>query len=257
MMMRETPPLDDQLFAGPPPPPQVQVQVPQRQPVVVYAIMGITILVYLLQQVWFTSDGYPMLVLWGAKINEFIVQGQLWRLFTPMLLHGPITHIFFNMYALYSIGRSLEVTYGHGRFLLLYLLAGFAGNVASFAMTQNNSYGASTAIFGLIAAEGIFLYQNRRLFGNTAKGMLTNVIGIALLNLLFGFMPGIDNWGHIGGLLGGLLFAWFAGPKLTITGIYPLLSLTDQRDSRQVWLAAAGVAVLFGALAFAVIILSA
>jgi rhomboid protease GluP len=89
----------------------------------------------------------------------------LWRLFTPLLLHGSIAHIGFNMYALFIIGPGLERYYGHLRFLVLYLLAGFAGNVFSFLFTPALSVGASTAIFGLVAAQGVFLYRHRQLFG--------------------------------------------------------------------------------------------
>ncbi len=91
--------------------------------------------------------GTDILLLYGAKINELISQGQFWRLLTPMLLHGSMLHIVFNMYALYVIGPGLEVHYGHLRFLMLYLLAGFAGNVVSFTLTPSPP-GASTAIFG-------------------------------------------------------------------------------------------------------------
>jgi rhomboid protease GluP len=253
-LLQEPDPSGNRMFE-PPPTDVVRVQGPRRQPLVVYVLLGITILAYIVQVAWLTSDGYPILLLWGAKINELIAQGQLWRLFTPMLLHGSITHLLFNMYALYSIGRELETTYGHGRFLLLYVLAGFAGNVVSFTLTPNVSLGASTAIFGLLAAEGIFWYQNRSLFGNTAQRVLSNIIFIAAVNLFIGLSPGIDNWGHIGGLIGGLLFAWFAGPRLKVEGIYPQLYLVDQREMRQVWVAAAGVGALFSLVALGVIVL--
>src|SRR3989304_7226428 len=115
------------------------------------------------------------------------------------------------MYALFIFGANRERAYGHDRFLLLYLLSGFAGNVISFMMSPTPSIGSSTAIFGLIAAQGVFLYQNRRLIRN-AQGMLINTLTIAGINLVLGLSPGIDNWGHLGGLIGGLAFAWSAGP---------------------------------------------
>ena len=60
---------------------------------------------------------------------------------------------------------------------------------------------------------------------------------------------GIDNWGHIGGLLGGVLFAWFAGPVLQVAGAYPQLEMADTRQTTQVILAGLGVALLFALLA--------
>jgi rhomboid protease GluP len=215
-------------------------------------ILAVTILVYLLQllgeNVLF---GFDLLAGLGAKSNDAIRDGQLWRLITPILLHGPPWHIGFNMYALYSLGSGLERRMGHGRFLLLYLLAGFAGNVFSFVLTEDPSIGASTSIFGLIAAEGVFLYQNRRLFGRESRQAINNVVFVILLNLFIGFSSSglIDNWGHIGGLLGGVLFTWFAGPLWDVVGIYPDRYLADQREFRDIVLGTAMVVIIFGALA--------
>ncbi len=187
----------------------------------------------------------------GAKEGDLIRQGQLWRLITPILLHGSLLHIGFNMYALFSFGTGLERRFGHFRFLVLYLLAGFAGNVLSFLFSSGISVGSSTSIFGLIAAEGIFLYQNRKLFGEEAKRAIGNVVTVAVINLALGFSSGgvIDNWGHIGGLLGGLAFTWFSGPIWEVEGIYPLLRLVDRRTNRDLTLGTAVVLILFGGLA--------
>lgn len=210
-----------------------------------YAILGLTLAVYVLQFI------FPQIVYLGDKNNSLIRAGQLWRLITPILLHGPIWHIGFNMYALFSLGSGLERRFGHVRFLLLYLLAGFAGNVLSFLVTDANSIGASTSIFGLIAAEGIFLYQNRKLFGEEARQAIGNVVSVAAINLFIGFSSGgyIDNWGHIGGLLGGLVFTWFGGPLWEVEGIYPLLRLVDRRGNIDLLLGAGMVLLLFGGLA--------
>jgi rhomboid protease GluP len=237
--------------AGAPPPGSVSVRLPAGKARVTYAILGITIFIYILQLLSETFLGYDLLTGLGAKSNAAIRAGQLWRLITPILLHGPPWHIGFNMYALYAIGRGLERRMGHWRFLLLYLLAGFAGNVFSFLITSDPSVGASTAIFGLIAAEGVFLYQNRRLFGKETRGALNNVIFVVLLNLFLGFSSGglIDNWGHIGGLLGGAIFTWFAGPLWEVVGIYPDLRLSDKREFRDVVVGTGMVVVIFGGLA--------
>ncbi len=109
--------------------------------------------------------------------------------------------------------------------------------------------GASTAIFGLIGAEGIFLYQNRKMFAGQFGKAIQNVIFIVVINLFLGLSPGIDNWGHIGGLLGGLIFTWFAGPVWEVEGIQPMLQLVDRRELRDVITGAAVVLCIFGALA--------
>lgn len=180
--------------------------------------------------------------------------GQYWRLLTPMFLHGSILHVGFNMYALYIFGPGLERYYRHWRYLLLFLLSGFAGNVFSFMFTDSPSLGSSTAIFGLLAAEGVFLFQNQRMLGGVARRALYNLIFIALVNLAIGFSSsGIDNWGHMGGLLGGAIFAWIAGPLLQREGIYPNLRVGDSRESRDVILAVVVDLGLFGFLAFGTI----
>ena len=241
-----------------PPPGPISLRLPSSPPTVTYSILGLTILVYLIQMA--TPDfaiihgySYDMPSALGAKFNDLIREGQLWRLLTPMLLHGSILHIGFNMYALFSFGVGLERRFGHGRFLLLYLLGGFAGNVLSFLITPAPSVGSSTAVFALVAAEGIFLYQNRKLFGAETKNAIGNVVSIVVINLMIGFSSGgyIDNWGHIGGLLGGLIFTWFSGPLWEVEGVYPLLRLVDRRaEGREVVLGAAAVLFIFGALAF-------
>lgn len=240
-------------------PQPVSVALPQSAPYVTYTIIGVTVVFYLLQIASVAIFGYPTtfsnigwLELYGARINEFILAGQLWRFLTPALLHSPtsITHIFFNMYALLSFGTSLERFFERGRFFALYVLGAFAGNVLSFLFSDGYSIGASTAVFGLIGAEAIFLIQNRKLLAGHFRSAIGNVIFIIAINLfLVGSLPGIDNWGHVGGLLGGLMFTWFASPVWQIEGIRPFLQVVDKRSSREVIVGGALVLIVFGALA--------
>jgi len=235
-----------------PPPPQlrpVPVSLPASSPRVTYTILGVTVIVYLLQLLTQYTMGYDLPIGLGAKANDAIRAGQLWRFFTPMLLHGSILHIGFNMYALNAFGTGLERRYGHSRFLLLYILGGFAGTVFSFLFSNAYSIGASGAIFGLIAAEGIFLFQNRKLFGAQVGRAINNVVFVVAINLFLGLQPGIDNWGHIGGLMGGLIFAWFAGPHWEVQGISPNLQVVDQREPRDVIVGAAVAIIIFCTLA--------
>jgi rhomboid protease GluP len=232
------------------------VKLPDTRPIVTFAIIGLTVLVYLGQVASQYMFGQDYFELFGLKINELIQQGQYWRLFTPMLLHASILHIGFNMYALYIFGPTLERFYGHWRFLILYVISGFAGNVLSFLLSASASLGASTAIFGLLGAQGVFLYQNRELFGKQAQRSLRDVIFIGAINLLLGLTtPAIDIWGHIGGLLGGVSFAWLGGPKLHVEGIPPNLHAADERESADVLRAALIVGVIFALIAGGTILL--
>ena len=229
----------------------VTVSLPRTKPYVVYALLAITVGVFLLQNLSDYLLGGDILFAYGAKINQFILQGQLWRLITPVFLHASILHIASNMYGLFIFGPGLERSYGHWRFVTLYFLAAFAGNVMSFLLTSSPALGSSTAIFGLIVAEAAFLYQNRRILGNRSQAALGNILIVVLLNLGIGATPGsaIDNWGHVGGLLGGLVFAWFGGPLWTLEGLPPTVKLVDSRESIHTQLAGFVVLAVFGGLA--------
>jgi rhomboid protease GluP len=215
----------------------VRYENPAKRPVFTYIILVLTILTYIAQQLSTRIVGFDVPATFGAKVNELIIQGEIWRLVTPMVLHASLLHIGFNMYALVVFGHRLERVYGHTRFLLLYFLAGITGNLFSFYLTPGVSIGASTAVFGLLAAEGIFIYTNRRFFPN-ATYALREIILILVFNIFIGFStPQIDNWGHMGGLIGGLAFAWFAGPLIQIKKEETAIRLYDtHRDNRIFWI---------------------
>lgn len=237
------------------------VRLPGGKPYVVWGLLVITISVYLLQMAstqglvdlgawscpYFFSPDLP--VCYGLKVNEFIIGGQFWRLLSPILLHGSLLHIGFNMYALYILGPDLERHFGHLPFLGLYLTSGFAGFVVSFILTDAASLGASTAIFGLLGAQGVLIYRNRHIFGRRAQVALRSLINIAVINFLIGLSPGIDNWGHFGGMLGGLLFSGIAAPYYAVRGEAPEFDLEDQQPYGRALLAALATALLFAVLA--------
>jgi rhomboid protease GluP len=236
-------------------PRRIQLAVPYSKPYATYILIGVTIFVYLLQIAGVYLLNLDVATAFGIKYNDFIRQGQVWRLITPVFLHDPVLpygllHIGFNMYALYLFGRGIEARFGHGRFLLLYFLSGFAGNVFSFLLTPDPSLGASTAVFGLLAAEAVFIIQNRQVLGNAASRALMNLFVIAAINLFLGFTtPGVDNFGHLGGILGGVQFTWFGGPQWKVEGLYPSLRLIDEREGRGSLAGAIAVLLFFIPLA--------
>ncbi len=227
-------------------PVQLKIHLPERKNIVSYSILGITILVFVLQMASQYLMGFDLPSAYLIKSNQLIDKGQFWRLITPLLLHGSILHIAFNMYALYVLGPGLERFYGHLRFLLLYLVGGFVGNVFSYILSPANSLGASTAIFGLVIAQAVFIYRNRFLFGKQARYTLINIGGIVVVNLILGLSPGIDNWGHVGGLVGGLAFAWFAGPLFKLHGTPPDVTLNDTQSGSRMWTTALLLVAAFG-----------
>lgn len=220
-------------------------------PIVTYSLLALTVIFYILQQVLERMYGFDLLFGLLGKIIVFILAGQFWRLFTPALLHSSLIHLMFNMYALSILGRQIEPFYGKWRFLLLYLIGAFGGNVLSFVLSSFNSLGASTAIFALLAAEVVFIWQNRQVFGKQSQGILMNLAFVLLLNLFIGISPGsnTDNWGHLGGLMAGFFFAFMAGPLLEFRRQDAGVRLTDSRTKQQVGLAAAMVLIAFMVIA--------
>ncbi|APU71129.1 membrane-associated serine protease [Companilactobacillus crustorum] len=158
------------------------------------------------------SQNLNTLILLGAKTNSLIQEGQWWRLITPMFLHIGIFHIFMNGFTLLYVGQVLEPMIGHWRFLILYVLSGITGNLASFAFGANNalSAGASTSLFGMFGAflALALIYRENRFLTELGKSFL----GLIVVNLLMDLtMSGIDIWGHIGGAIGGLLLGYALG----------------------------------------------
>lgn len=178
-----------------------------RKPVVTYALLAVTTIMFIIQSVSGGSTDVFALVTLGAKVNEFIIAGQWWRLITPIFLHIGIAHFAFNALILYFLGIQLEKIFGHLRFFLLYLFSGILGNVFSFAFNTSISAGASTALFGMFVSTIVLskLFPNRP----GIYALSRNFLILIILNVLFGlFSTGVDNAGHLGGLIGGYLLSY-------------------------------------------------
>lgn len=205
-----------------PPSPQPQgrswiaVRLPLAEPRLTYLLLGVIVLVYLYFFSLSPTGQIAFLTRW-AKVNEPIRQGQYYRLFTSMFLHLNLMHIAFNGYALYILGRDVESLFGTARFAVLYFLGGLSASLASFVFTSAASVGASGAIFAIFGAEMVYFYQHRELHGPAGQRHLNQLIILMLINLGIGFFSAttsfkIDNAGHIGGLVSGVVLAWFIGP---------------------------------------------
>lgn len=224
---------------APPPPPR---------PIVTYSLLWVIGIVYVLTSVLsgsFFQPAFPVLVALGAKVNERIANGEVWRLLTAVFLHANLIHIFFNGYALSVLGPEAERFYGYGRFLALYLLSGLGGSIASYALSPAPAVGASGAIFGLIGGLGIFYYLNRQALGEFGRNQVRGIAAIAFINLLIGFAAQgvIDNWGHLGGLVSGVLIGMALSPRLTIDlRFFPPLLI--RRFPAQGWLWAMAIALV-------------
>jgi rhomboid protease GluP len=179
-----------------------------------FGLIGFTLAIYLGQLLSFQILGGDLLLSWGAKDPSAMAGGQLWRLVTPIFLHLGLWHIFVNMYSLYALGPAVERFFGGRRMFSFYMISGISGVVLSLVMSENISVGASGSIFGMLGALAAFLYQHRDIFGRVGMAQFRHLVFVALLNLAIGFAPGIDNWGHLGGLLAGAALATLLGPEL-------------------------------------------
>ena len=174
--------------------------------------LAIQIVIFLLMELSGSSENTMTLVEFGAKFNPGILDGEWWRFITPVFVHIGFLHLLMNSAALLFVGAEVEKIFGSVRFMFIYLFAGFAGVLFSFIFSPAVAAGASGAIFGCLGALLYFGIRHPKLFLRT-MGM--NIIALLLINLVFGFtVPGVDNAGHIGGLIGGFIAAAAVGlPK--------------------------------------------
>ena len=179
-----------------------------KKPVMTYILLVINIMIFMYMYLYDQSGEITY-----ALANNYVgVQnGEYYRMFTAMFLHANISHLIFNMYALYITGPQVEKYYGKQKFLYIYILGGLMGSVFSCVFSDANSFGigASGAIFALFGSVAYFTYHYRA----TLQGLLrSQIVPVILVNLVLGFLiPGIDVLAHIGGLIGGVLVSMWIG----------------------------------------------
>jgi membrane associated rhomboid family serine protease len=158
-------------------------------------------------------------LLFFVQINRNIIKNyELWRLITPIFFHANELHLFSNSIALLLFGATVETNQKLSRlkFLLIYFISGFIGNFFSLFLLPLDaiSLGASGAVFGLIGVALIIIITDNRA-----------LLPFALLYIgyfiIASFMPGINIWAHIFGLLAGLLLGYlFYYRKNQFTKLY-------------------------------------
>lgn len=195
----------------------MRLPLPLTRPLLSWIVLALNVIVWLLMTFSGGSTDLRVLVRFGAKVPWLGITGEYWRLFTSMFLHIGLLHLIFNSYALYSLGPQVESLFGPSRFLVLYLFSGLAGSVASYVLSESISAGASGAIFGLIGALAIYLTRHRNILGRRGQRALNNVVLIILYNLVLSLsVPGIDVFGHLGGLASGLLVGGLLCPDYDV-----------------------------------------
>ncbi|KAI3715729.1 hypothetical protein L6452_22715 [Arctium lappa] len=170
-------------------------------------LLAVNVLAYVAQV---ASQG--KLLMWGAKVNGLIDKGELWRLVTSAFLHANVGHLMINCYSLNSIGPTMEHLSGPRRYLAIYMTSAVASSTMSYWLSKAPAVGASGAIFGLVGSFAIFVLRHNNMVKG-GVGDLKHVARVIALNMAIGMLSrGIDNWGHLGGLIGGIATSWLIGP---------------------------------------------
>ena len=207
--------------------PATEAPAPGRRsslPVATIVIIAICVAVFILQTLAGGSKSPDVLIDFGASYAPYFAQGQYWRAVMPMFLHIGWWHLAMNMYVLYVLGPLLERIYGYGRYALIYVAAGVASSLLSMFHGHNVAAGASGAIMGVAGAlAAVSYFQRDRLPHPMARvfrhGRFTvTVLIFAAITLASGYLiPNIDNWGHIGGLVGGAVLGALIPPPLPVS----------------------------------------
>lgn len=180
-----------------------------KKPIITYILMALNIFIFFTMMI---NVDYEYAInkycLYGDYVRRY---HEYYRIITAGFLHVDIIHLAFNMYALYIVGTQMESYLGKVKYILVYFISLIMGSLLSMALSNYAAVGASGAIFGLMGSMLYFGYHYRVYLGTVLK---SQIIPIIVLNLVYGFMvSGIDNFGHIGGLIGGFLATKALGIK--------------------------------------------
>ncbi len=172
---------------------------------ITYVLIAINVLVFFAGELD-PSLGRRML-LEGAHLPALISAGEWWRAFTAIFLHGGITHVLFNMWALYIFGPALEHRFGSVSFASLYLASGLGGSALYQAVGRDVfAVGASGAIFGLMGALLASAYRQR--FSPAGRAVFSQLLLLLGINLALPLIvPNIAWEAHVGGLVAGVVIA--------------------------------------------------
>jgi rhomboid protease GluP len=198
----------------------------QKNPIITKTLIAINVFLFFICSIYGVIDDL-------AVNRYYILNGEYYRLITGAFMHANIFHLLFNCYALYIIGSQLESFLGKFKYTIVYFFSALSGSLMSILFTSGYSVGASGAIFGLMGSLLYFGYHYRIYLGTVIR---SQIIPLIVINLLIGLMPGIDNWAHIGGLIGGTIITIALGIKykstrfemingFIISGIYLLFLL--------------------------------
>jgi membrane associated rhomboid family serine protease len=152
-------------------------------------------------------------VLLAGFVKQFFREGQYWRILTGAALHAGIVHLAFNSYALYVLGKLIETLSNRAHLAIVFLLSAIGGGILSLIFIPDiPSVGASGGIVGFLGYLTVYGFKRRKLLPDGfLKNMLFNVGFIAFVGIFV--MPNVDNFGHLGGLLVGVVYGLIQIPS--------------------------------------------
>ena len=172
--------------------------------IITYLLIAINLVIF-----FFSQSNKELLLRFGMNKTFVVDYHEYYRLITAAFFHVNLLHLVCNMYSLYVIGSQIETLLGKFKFLIIYFISAISASLLSGLLTNGLSVGASGAIFGLLGSLVYFGYHYTLYLGNS---LIYNVIPIIIINLVIGFsINNIDNFAHIGGLLGGVFSSMMVG----------------------------------------------
>lgn len=202
----------------------------------VYALVAINIAVFIFElasPVKSSDTGILSLpLLFGAKINASILNGEWWRLITPMFLHSGLLHITFSSWALITFGPPVHRAYGSFAFCMIYFLGGVCGNLMSFFHTPDATVGGTGPVLAILGSWIIYLFQNREALGEEMADTFIQKVAVAsVLSVALSYVTPIDDWTHLGAVCAGLIFGVLICPVVPVHAPSKKLSY-DPNDSQ-------------------------
>ncbi len=196
---------EDELRAAEP------AQQAMRQPLPVYTIVLIAAIgaVFVVQMIAGLSQSIE-----AAAFDKpaFLRAHEYWRILTGAALHGGLLHVLMNCYAFYSFGKVFELLTNRAHLAIVFLLSAIGGGVLSLIFVPDGiSVGASGGIVGLIGYLAVYAFRRRHFISAEFRKSLLMNIGFILIFGLVLFQQ-IDNFGHIGGLIVGAVYAFLQIP---------------------------------------------
>ena len=177
------------------------------------------------------SPSMPVLILFGASgALPVFGLGRWWTVLSAGWLHAGLLHVAMNMYWLWQMGAGISELFGPARTVIIYTVGGIAGFALSsfagaylpslpFLQTAGYTVGASAPLFGLIGA----LYHYGRTSSSAVKQQATYImVQAAVFGLL---IPGIDNYAHLGGFVGGYFTSAFLNPLTRERGDHVIIAV--------------------------------